>query len=183
MKLKSDSINDAKNFAKEKHKHQTRDDRKTPYWKHLEKVVTNLEKLGITDKSIICAGWLHDTIEDTATDYDNIYEQFGKKTADIVAIVTKDTRMIKKEREIAYCLQLKRGTWQAQVVKLGDILANLEDLENSRKNKKQQAKNKQEYYNAIKNGLKKNKKNISNLHSEISTLNELFLKYEIEFKN
>ena len=179
----SNLIIKAQKFAKDAHKHQTRDDGKTPYWKHLQKVVKNLEKLGITDTSIICAGWLHDTIEDTDTDYDDIYESFGKKTADIVAIVTKDTRMIKKEREKSYCLQLKKGTWQAQVVKLGDILANLEDLENSIKSfsdRKKQVKNKLEYYNAIKAGLDKNKRKIPNLNSEISTLTELFLKYNIK---
>ena len=77
MKLKSDLINQAQKFAKEKHKHQTRDDGKTPYWKHLQKVVKNLERLGITDESIICAGWLHDTIEDTDTDDDKIRKKFG----------------------------------------------------------------------------------------------------------
>ena len=44
MKSKSDLIIKAQKFAKEKHKHQTRDDCKTPYWKHLQKVVQNLEK-------------------------------------------------------------------------------------------------------------------------------------------
>ena len=184
MKIKSNLINRAQIFAKEKHKQQTRDDGKTPYWKHLHKVVKNLENLGITDESIICAGWLHDTIEDTDTDYDEIYKLFGKTTADIVATLTKDTRMIKKDREKAYCLQLKRGTWQAQVVKLGDILSNLEDLEFSSKSvlqRKKQAKNKLEYFNAIKIGLNKNKKNISNLDSGISRLTELFLKYNVNF--
>ena len=140
MKIKSDLIKRAQKFAKDAHKHQTRDDGKTPYWKHLQKVVKKLEKLGISDESIICAGWLHDTIEDTDTDYDDICELFGKKIADIVATVTKDTRMIKKDREKAYCLQLKRGTWQAQIVKLGDILANLEDLRFSSKSVSQRKK-------------------------------------------
>ena len=183
MKIKSDLIKRAQKFAKDAHKHQTRDDGKTPYWKHLKKVVQNLGKLGITDESIICAGWLHDTIEDTDTDYDNVYELFGKKTADIVATVTKDTRMIKKAREIAYCNQLKRGTWQAQVVKLGDILANLEDLENSKKSfseEEKQSTNKLKYFSAIKTGLTKNKKNIPELNSEISRVTELFLKYNVK---
>jgi len=72
--------------------------------------------------------------------FDDIYELFDKKTADIVATLTKDTRMIKKDREKAYCLQLKGGTWQAQVVKLGDILSNLEDLEFSSKSISQRKK-------------------------------------------
>jgi len=43
-----------------------------------------------------------------------------------------------------------------------------------------QEKNKIEYYDAIKTGLKKNKKNIPNLDSSISTLTKLFLKYKIK---
>jgi guanosine-3',5'-bis(diphosphate) 3'-pyrophosphohydrolase len=174
---------EAKKFAIKKHMGLKRDNSKTPYWKHLEKVVKNLEKLGIKDESILCAGWLHDTIEDTSTDYDDIYEKFGKKTADIVVTVTKDTRMIKKSREIAYCNQLKKGTWQAQIVKFGDILANMEDLKSYSKpmpDRKKQAKNKLLYYNVIKTGLNKNKKQIPNLNAEIERLSNVFLKYGIK---
>jgi len=109
-RIKMKGISDAKKLAKDKHQHQTRNDKKTPYWKHLEKVVQNLKKLGIEDETILCAGWLHDTIEDTDTDYDDIDEEFCKETADIVATVTKDTRMIRKDRELSYCKQLKEGT-------------------------------------------------------------------------
>lgn len=182
-RIRMKGIEDAEIFAKERHKHQTRDDGKTPYWKHLKKVVENLKGLGVTDESILCAGWLHDTIEDTDTDYDDIYDEFGKEAADIVAIVTKDTRMIKKDREIAYCKQLKKGSWQAQIVKFADILANLEDLQFSNKSdlkRNKQAKNKLEYYNSIKNGLRKNKKNIPELDSNTSKLSEIFLKYKIK---
>lgn len=177
---------DAEKFAKDKHQHQFRNDCKTPYWKHLEKVVVNLEQLGITDEVILCAGWLHDTIEDTDTDYDDIDEDFGKKIADIVATVTKDTRMIKNDREIAYCNRLKAGSWEAQVVKFGDLLANLEDLKNSTKSlpdKIKQAQNKTEYYNSIKIGLQNNKKNIPNLDSQIKRLSDVFLEYGIEISS
>jgi len=84
-------VTNAKILAKKKHKHQFRKDKKTRYWKHLEQVVKRLEKLGIKDHEILCAGWLHDTIEDTDTDYDDIKKNFGKKVADIVSSVTKDT--------------------------------------------------------------------------------------------
>ena len=42
---------------------------------------------------------LHDTIEDTDTDYDEINEKFNKKIANYVASVTKDTRLIKAKQE------------------------------------------------------------------------------------
>jgi guanosine-3',5'-bis(diphosphate) 3'-pyrophosphohydrolase len=181
-RIKLKGLVDAENFAKKQHEHQTRDDNETPYWKHLEKVVEILRKLGITDDVILCAGWLHDTIEDTDTDYDDI-EKFGKETADIVATVTKDTRMIRKDREIAYCNQLTNGTWQAQIVKLADILANLGDLRNSSKSLssiEEMAQNKLQYYDAIKIGLMKNKSNIPNLDSELLNLTKIFLEYKIK---
>jgi (p)ppGpp synthase/HD superfamily hydrolase len=97
----------ARNFAEKKHKCQRRKDGKTPYFKHLEQVVKRLKILGIKDQDVLCAGWLHDTIEDTNTDYDDIYEKFGKKVADIVASLTKDNSLTKKEREKKYLNQLK----------------------------------------------------------------------------
>ena len=176
-------VSDSKNFAKKKHQHQFRDDKKTPYWKHLESVVKNLKTLGINDSTILCGGWLHDTIEDTNTDFDDLEKKFNKKTAEIVAIVTKDTRMRKKDREISYCKQLKKGSWQAQIVKFADILANMEDLENSKKSdsdRKRQARNKLEYYNSIKSNLQNNKKKIPNLDSQTTRLFDIFLQYGIK---
>jgi len=175
-------ILDAEKFAKDKHQYQFRDDGTTPYWTHLQKVVDNLITLGIHDEVILCAGWLHDTIEDTDTDYDDIDENFGKETVDIVAILTKDTRLIKQKREIDYCIQLKASSWQSQIVKFADMLANLEDLKNSKKSpleKIKQAQNKLEYYNSIKFGLQENKKNIPNLEPQIKKLSDIFLEYDV----
>jgi len=174
------SVEEAKILAKKKHARQTRKDGKTPYFNHLAKVVKNLESLGITDKEILCAGWLHDTIEDTDVDYDEIYEKFGKKTADYVASVTKDTRLVKSKQEKQYITQLKNSPWQAKVVKLGDILANFEDLEYSGYDfKKQQSKvrNKTPYILAIKNGIKLNKNKIPNLDKAEEKLNSLLENY------
>jgi (p)ppGpp synthase/HD superfamily hydrolase len=177
-------ILDAENFAREKHKHQTRNDPDIPYSNHLEKVVEILKNLGITDETILAAGWLHDTIEDTDTDYDDIHDEIDKETADIVSTMTKDTRMIRNKREVVYCTQLKEGTWQAQIVKFADILANLEDLECwndiSDSERKEKARDKLEFYDAIKTGLKNNEKNIPNLNSETSRLSKGFLKYGIK---
>ncbi len=178
-------INDAEIFAKDKHKHQTRNNPDIPYSDHLEKVVEILRNLGITDETILCAGWLHDTIEDTDTDYDDILE-FGKETADIVATMTKDTRMVRDDREIAYCKKLKEGSWQTQIVKFADLLSNLKDLEFSNfsdSDRKEKAEDKLEFYNAIKTGLYKNKKKIPNLIHETGELSKEFLKYGIKISS
>ncbi len=88
-------LNLAKQCAIKQHKGQYRKNNKTPYWHHLRDVVDNLEMMGITDESILCAGWLHDSIEDTSFDFDDISKYFNKKTAQIVSDVTKETRLPK----------------------------------------------------------------------------------------
>jgi (p)ppGpp synthase/HD superfamily hydrolase len=93
-------------FAKDKHAGQFRDDDITPYWHHLRQVVHNLQTMGIEDESILCAGWLHDTIEDTDTNFDSISNSFGIQIANIVASVTKDTRLPKIQRDKNYQKQL-----------------------------------------------------------------------------
>jgi len=177
--LQSKSLN-AKQFARKKHEYQKRKDGKTPYWYHLRTVVHNLQKIGIRNPDILCAGWLHDTIEDTDTDFDDIEERFGKKTAQIVSQVTKDTRTPQKERERNYLIQLKKVSWEAKAIKLCDILANIADLENSgfsKSKKLKQVKDKLQYLSAIKPGIMKNKSKLPGLKQLENQLNELLIKY------
>lgn len=81
---KSD-VEGAMEFAKKKHAFQLRKDEKISYRVRLEQVVNNAKALGIKDNEILCAAWLHDTIEDTNTDYDDIAEKFSIEVAQIVA--------------------------------------------------------------------------------------------------
>ncbi len=177
---KMELIKNAEIFAKRKHKGQFRKDGVTPYSKHLGDVISELKVMGITNNDIICAGWLHDTIEDTDTDYDEIHEKFNKKIADCVASVTKDTRLIKQKQEKAYISQLKKASWQAKVVKLGDIIANFKDLPNAKYDfitQKSKVKNKIPYILAIKSGISSNKNKIPNFERGQNDLDELLKKY------
>ena len=117
----------AKNFAKKKHAGQLRKNGKTTTFSHLQDVVKNLKKMKVTNEDIICAGWLHDTIEDTETDYDMIKDLFGKRVADIVVSVTKDNRLPKKQREAKYAKDLRTSNAKAKLVKIAekvDIIPN-----------------------------------------------------------
>jgi (p)ppGpp synthase/HD superfamily hydrolase len=176
-------IKSAELFAKKKHKCQFRKDGKTKYAKHLKDVVNELKNMGISDEDLLCTGWLHDTIEDTNTDYDEIHEKFNKKIADYVASVTKDTRLIKSKQEKLYISQLKKSPWQAKIVKLGDIIANFKDLKNSGYNfttQKNKVKKKIPYILAIKSGISSNKKKIPRLETAQFILNELLKKYGLK---
>jgi len=146
------NITDARNFAKKKHAGQLRKNGKTTTFSHLKDVVKNLKKMNVTNKDTICAAWLHDTIEDTDTDFDVIRDMFGKNIADIVVSVTKDNRLPKKQRERKYAKDLKSSSVNAKLVKIADILANVNDAPNAGRNarwEKQQFVKKSKYWSYV----------------------------------
>jgi len=170
----------SKQCAMRQHKGQYRKNNKTPYWHHLRDVVNNLEMMGIKDESILCAGWLHDSIEDTSFDYDDVSKFFGKKVAQIVSDLTKETRLPKNQQEQNYLKQLAKSSWQSKIVKFADILANVSDLKNSELNQKQkiiQVKYKIKYLGVIKSGIVENKNKIPNLFEAQNSLNSVFEQY------
>ena len=170
----------SKKYAIKQHKGQYRKNNKTPYWHHLQDVVKNLEMMGIKDESILCSGWLHDSIEDTSSDFDDVSKNFGKKIAQIVSDLTKETRLPKNQQEKNYLMQLSTSSWQAKVVKFADILANISDLKNSELNKKQKivhVKYKIKYLSSIKSGIIENKSKIPNLSQAENMLNLLLKQY------
>jgi guanosine-3',5'-bis(diphosphate) 3'-pyrophosphohydrolase len=118
----------ADEFATWKHRHQFRRDGVTPYIRHPRGVMAILrDELGVTDVDTLAAGLLHDTIEDTATDYDEILERFGRKVADLVAVLTKDKRLPEAKRERTYFAQLAGASRAARLCKIADSLYNVRD--------------------------------------------------------
>ena len=152
-------VTEARNFAKKKHAGQLRKNGKTTTFSHLKDVVKNLKKMKVTNNDTICAAWLHDTIEDTDTDFDSIKDRFGKNVAEIVVSVTKDNRLPKKQREIKYQKDFKASSAKAKLVKIADILANVNDAPNAGRNaqwEKQQFVKKSKYWNYV-SGVKPRK--------------------------
>lgn len=118
-------IQDAAAFATRRHRHQTRNDGKTPYASHLFRVAMTVRQLfGCEDPVAIAAALLHDTIEDTTTDYDDIMEAFGVDVADIVVALTKNMMMREDLREPEYDERLSRADWRARLIKLADAYDN-----------------------------------------------------------
>ncbi|MFA6045256.1 MAG: HD domain-containing protein [Phycisphaerales bacterium] len=116
-------------FAARMHRNQLRRDGKTPYFSHLARVAQNISAVfGCTDPTILAAAYLHDTIEDTTTDYEDIADNFGSIVADCVAALTKNMALREPEREDEYHNRLRTGPWQARLVKLADVLDNMADL-------------------------------------------------------
>lgn len=115
-------------FAARAHRGHVRKDGTTPYFSHVARVTITLAALmGVDDEECLAAALLHDTIEDTTTDFDDLAEEFGEAIARDVAALSKDSRLPEPEREAAYDAQLAGASWRAHAIKLADAYDNLSD--------------------------------------------------------
>lgn len=146
---------EAASFAARAHQGQFRKDGKTPYASHPCRVAFILRDVfEIADKQVVTAALLHDTLEDTTTDFDDLVENFGMQVAEWVAALSKDKRLPEDEREAAYIKQLREAPWQVHVCKLADIFDNLSDCDFMDKSRRQHVvKRTQHYLFAIKEVL------------------------------
>jgi guanosine-3',5'-bis(diphosphate) 3'-pyrophosphohydrolase len=121
----------AASFAAWKHRHQIRKDGKTPYIAHPFRVAMIVrDTFGCDDAEVLAAALLHDTIEDTITDYDELHQHFGEKVALLVSALTKNMSMPEAQREDAYDRQLAAAPWEARLIKLADVFDNITDAPN-----------------------------------------------------
>jgi guanosine-3',5'-bis(diphosphate) 3'-pyrophosphohydrolase len=115
-------------FAARAHQGQRRKDGATPYVSHVFRVCLVLRHVfGIDDRQALMAAALHDTVEDTNTDFDDLEANFGKEVASWVAVLSKDKRAPEEQREQAYAGALARAPWQVKVCKLADVYDNVMD--------------------------------------------------------
>ena len=123
-----DPVLKAISFAARRHRTQMRKDGETPYVAHpIRVMLTVLRELGGTDPETLAAAALHDTIEDTNTDRDDIAKEFGETVATYVALLTKDKRLPEERREHDYFEGLRRAPVPVKLCKVADTLDNLRD--------------------------------------------------------
>jgi (p)ppGpp synthase/HD superfamily hydrolase len=113
------------------HRNQPRlDKKKTPYFSHPARVALTLAvKFGCTDDNVLAAAFLHDVLEDTLVDYDDLRHKFNEEIADTVAALSKDSRLVEPERERKYDEELSKASWKTMLIKLADVYDNLADAE------------------------------------------------------
>jgi (p)ppGpp synthase/HD superfamily hydrolase len=80
---------DALDFANQRHAGQTRDIDGLPFVTHPMEVAYLLHDAGYEDE-VVAAGVLHDVLEDTDADHDELADRFGQRVADLVEAVTDD---------------------------------------------------------------------------------------------
>jgi guanosine-3',5'-bis(diphosphate) 3'-pyrophosphohydrolase len=143
-------------FAARAHRNQLRKDGETPYISHPFRVCLVVrDQFGVADPQVLTAAVLHDTVEDTTTDFDDLEEIFGREVAGWVATLSKDKRLPEGPREEIYCKALANGPWQVQVCKLADMFDNLFDSRNMPAPKRARTlQNARRYLDALRSDLK-----------------------------
>lgn len=125
-------------FAARKHAGQLRRDGRTPYFSHVVRVAMTVSEIfGCHDEETLAAALLHDLIEDTTTDYEDLLERFGKGVADMVAVLTKNMSMPEAAREKDYDARIARADWRVRLIKLADAYDNLLDSEHDPRGEKE----------------------------------------------
>ena len=128
-----DLIEKAYSYAYEKHKDQKRSSGE-PYFVHVLNVAYELAKLK-TDPNTICAGLLHDVIEDCGVEKEEFVEEFGEEIYEMVEAVTKISNLkFTDEKEYQAVNHRKILIAMAKdvrviLVKLVDRLHNMRTLE------------------------------------------------------
>lgn len=115
-------------YAIEKHACQKRRDG-SPYVAHPFRVAESVRSIGgVTDPEVVMAAMMHDLIEDTDVEYDDLVKLFGRRVADLVASLSGDMRLPKPERRAEVIERARRGSTEVKTIRLADRLDNLLDM-------------------------------------------------------
>jgi guanosine-3',5'-bis(diphosphate) 3'-pyrophosphohydrolase len=123
----------ALDFAAERHRLQRRKDAEaSPYINHPIAVARVLAETGqVADEALLLAAILHDTVEDTATSFDDLETQFGATVADLVREVTDDKSLPKERRKQLQIEHAASASAEAKQLKIADKICNLRDMASS----------------------------------------------------
>ncbi|WP_315768489.1 MULTISPECIES: HD domain-containing protein [unclassified Bradyrhizobium] len=123
-------IHKARDFAKHAHGSQLRKYTGVPYWHHLEEVAGILLRHS-QNPQVVAAGWLHDTLEDTSTTYEQLVAEFDATIAELVLEVTDVSRPEHGKRPMRKRLDrqyLAGASAFGQMIKCADTISNTRDI-------------------------------------------------------
>jgi (p)ppGpp synthase/HD superfamily hydrolase len=130
--LTENHIEDAIQFGIEKHQGQMRKYGGKPYFTH-PSAVANVIKQFTNDQDVIIAAYLHDTLEDTQTTYQEIVEKFNERVANIVKELTSVKEDVAQLGKAQYLLnKMLHMSDEALLIKLADRFDNTSGFENDR---------------------------------------------------
>jgi (p)ppGpp synthase/HD superfamily hydrolase len=117
-------------FSAKRHVNQRRKGAQAePYFNHLAEVAGLLAvATNGTDPALVAAGYLHDTLEDTPTEYEELLALFGKDVAALGSAVTDDKSLPKAERKRLQIVHAAEAASRARLLKIADKISNLRSL-------------------------------------------------------
>ncbi|MBL7976900.1 MAG: bifunctional (p)ppGpp synthetase/guanosine-3',5'-bis(diphosphate) 3'-pyrophosphohydrolase [Bacteroidetes Order II. Incertae sedis bacterium] len=120
----------ALSFAAEKHRHQRRKDvAASPYINHPIAVATVLAiEAGLDDPTLLMGAILHDTVEDTETNFEELSFHFGTEVADLVRELTDDKSLPKDIRKRLQVAHAPHRSQKAKCLKMADKICNIRDI-------------------------------------------------------
>lgn len=83
--------------------------------------------LSVLDETILIAGLLHDTLEDTETTYEEISGKFSKDVADLVQEVSHPKNYT-QEQKMVYYEKIKTISPGAKLIKMADFASHLQNF-------------------------------------------------------
>ena len=98
-----------------------------PYEVHLKAVAHLVASTTDADESMVAAAWLHDTVEDTPTTFEEIEREFGEDVMNLVKQLTDvsrsgdGNRAARKEIDRKHTAQ---ASPRAKTIKLADLISN-----------------------------------------------------------
>ena len=115
-------------FAIEAHAEQTRKGNDIPYITHPLTIALILSQAGASE-DVIVAGILHDVVEDSDVELDDVLNEFGDNVAELVKAVTEEDKSLSWEsRKRTALAHIKDMSHDALLLKSADVLHNLSEL-------------------------------------------------------
>lgn len=126
--MKKDKIEYAIYYATKAHKGQRRKIEDVDMIFHPFTCGMLLQRNGC-DEDVVCAGILHDVVEDTPHTFDDIEKEFGKKVRDYVYDASEPDKSLSwEERKKHTIQQIKNAPLGSKLIVACDKISNLEDL-------------------------------------------------------
>lgn len=118
-------------FAAEKHIGQTIPGTEISYVVHLSNVAMEIMIAAENSENFdlefaIQVALLHDILEDTATTFEDLKQNFGVKIANAVLALTKNSEIKDEEKMLDSLIRIKRQPSEVWAVKLADRITNLQ---------------------------------------------------------
>jgi len=119
-----DLVERARDFAIQRHGKQRRKYEDAPYYVHLDRVVELLKDYGYDGPHILAAAYLHDVLEDTQTNLNELIASFGDEVSELVYWLSDIEQGKRNIRKRMSAWRLSRAPLEAKFIKLADLIDN-----------------------------------------------------------